>query len=173
MRGGRERRFGRAAAAVALLALGACVIGRPVGLLGARWGDPAAAAAEELGVRCESWQEWEGGAGFQMCDAGETSVLFGTPGRLRLIRRDGRLAGAQVEYAACRPELREALAEELGVAVDEAQPYQRWESGEVVRLAVYEDGACTLTLTGPELGTEYAAWVLRRGLDRLSTGMRP
>lgn len=169
MRGGHDRRLGPATAG----ALGGCMTGRPVGLFRARWGDPADTAAAKLGVRCEAWEAWQGGAGFEVCDAGEASMVSRAPGRLRLIGRDGRLAGAQVEYAECRPELREALAEELDVAIDEAQPYQRWESGEVVRQAVHEDGACTLTVIGPELGQRYAAWILRRGLDRLSTGIQP
>jgi len=164
------------AALAILVTVGGCDVSKPHGVLGLRWGEPATEAASRLGLTCDAWEPWPGGAGFEMCRPASASIsAFGAPASVVLIQKDGRIEGAQLAFAdvADGGRLRQAILKEYDVE-DSPSAYQTWSSGEAVRLEEEPQRAMLqLTVAGPRFGTAYAAWVLGGGIRDLGSGMQP
>lgn len=149
-----------------------CGMMRPKGLLGIRWGDNAIQAATKVGLVCSEWKAWEGGHGFQVCEANDREVqVYGRAAYLRLVRSGEAIEGIQVTFSACAAQwsaLRNAVIRDFVIAADEGEPYTVWTNGEVVRLARDRgDNTCQLTVAGPNFGKAYSQEQLRQGLNEL------
>ena len=164
-------------AVVVVMLLAGCRVSPPSGLLGLKWGDDAVAAAARLGIRCEPWDPWEGGSGFEACaDRDRPVTAFGAPANARLVRLAGNLDGVQLLFGACaarRKRLRDAVVAAFDLDSHSDDPYQTWDDGSLVRLAHDgRDDTCTLTVAGPRFGKAYQSWLLAQGLGSLG-GARP
>lgn len=150
----------------------------PTGLLGASWGEDAAAVAVKLGLACERWTLWEGGGGYEACfDTDHPVDVFGGKALARLFRADGRLKGLSLRFLHCgetRDALTDAVGREFHMTTTEGTPYKVYEDGSAVRLD-YDSGddTCRLTITGPEFGKAFANYLLGAGLAGLAGGLGP
>jgi hypothetical protein len=150
----------------------------PDGLLGVHWGDDVQSAAEKIGTQAVQWNPWVGGQGFEAAyDPDHPIEAFGALTRVRLIRKDGKLAAISLRFRDCgssRPALTKAISHQLHVTSADGNPYQVFADGSVVRLE-YDpgDNTCELTVTGPEFGKAYTRQQLGAGLGTLAKGLGP
>jgi hypothetical protein len=146
--------------------------------LGVKWGDEATGAAARLRVRCDEWEAWEGGRGYEACfDTDHPVAAFGRKALIRLFRKQNQLEGLSLRFLHCgatRAELAAAVRQEFALAEADGLPYNIFADGAAVHLA-YDGGddTCTLTIAGPRFGQAFAADQLERGFKGLAHGLRP
>jgi hypothetical protein len=153
---------------------GGCNVSKPKGVLGLRWGEPAAEAAAKIGVACETWEPWAGGQGFEVCrSAGPPIPAFGAPAEVELIRKDGRLEGVELWFRDPGTPVQQAIVREFDLEDPGGEePYQTWSSGEAVRYTREGPGGSRLVVAGPSFGKVFAAYLLSRGMGKLEGGLR-
>lgn len=151
----------------------------PQGAIGLKFGEDAGAAAARLSLRCEQWQPWEGGEGFEFCsDVTAPVQAFGSPSSVRLIRKGTELEAIELTFRNCAAQwsrLCNAVSEEFRLRPStDADIYEIWSSGEVVHLAHDQrDDTCSLTVGSRRFGKVYRSYQLRQGLGSLGSSMRP
>ena len=148
-------------------------------LLGIEWNEDAQAAANKLGVHCETWETWAGGQGFETCaDYQKHISVFGMEGHARLVRKDAELQGIEITFGECAdawPDLREQVRDWFSLEdPGEGDLYEIGRDGALVRLTHDSGGhSCTLVLTAPQFGKAYSAHLLSKSMGNLSAGLRP
>jgi hypothetical protein len=150
----------------------------PSGFLGVHWGDNAQDAAVHLGLRCDSWEPWEGGQSYEACFDVEHPVdVFGRKAFVRLFRKGEGLEGLSLRFMHCdsaSQDLIDAVRREFGLRLYESTPYDVFEDGAAVRFDYDKgDDSCRLTIAGPQFGKAFQAYVLEGGFRDLSAGLSP
>ena len=164
--------------AMAMVSMVGCRMSAPQGYLGVKWGDETAASVARLKATCDSWLAWEGGGGFTACfDIDHTVEALGAPAFVRLFQKDGKIAALSLRFRGCgarRAELTAAVRKEFRLEAGDGDPYQVFADQSLVHLS--HDGgddSCTLTVSGPEFGKAFAAYLLQGGLRGMARGLRP
>lgn len=150
----------------------------PSGFLGIHWGDNAHNAAVHLGLRCDSWEPWEGGQSYEACFDVEHPVdVFGRKAFVRLFRKGDGLEGLSLRFMHCgsaRQDLTDAVCKEFGLRLYEGTLYEVFGDGAALRFDYDKgDDSCRLTVAGAQFGMAFQSFVLKGGFRDLSAGLGP
>jgi hypothetical protein len=160
------------------LTMEACHMGL-AGVLGVKWEEDPGRAASQLGLSCQTWEEWSGKRGFQVCHGDGTIEAYGQRARISLVQKNGHLAGAFLSFveadtnvqsvrdAAVRQfDLQGKVGEELAfrhIFRDESQ----------VHFEVAADRrSCTLTLADPDFSRAYSERLREQGFSDFVTDFK-
>ncbi len=154
-------------------------MGKPKGAVGVRWGDKTETAAAQIGVACKQSEPSEDYPRFDICsDYAHSVQAFGRKAFIRVLSKDGRLAGLQFIFQNCTTrwdDLRDSVRREFDLSTrSKTDVYQTWSSGEVVHLSRDEQTqVCILTVAGPQFGPEYTRRRLASGLGEFASSLQP